>query len=102
MEENHLYGTFNCFLKSSVKWSGLPFQHHRGLRQGDPLAPMLFILALEPLHKILTKAVDAKILSNVSQRADRMHTSFYADDASLFLNPVEVEVKSVFEIISFF
>jgi hypothetical protein len=81
---------------------GKPFHHRRGLRQGDPLAPMLFILALEPLHRILTRAADDGILSTISHRADRMRTSFYADDAAIFLNPIEAEVKSVFEILSFF
>jgi hypothetical protein len=81
---------------------GRPFTHRRGLRQGDPLAPMLFILALEPLHRILKNAAAVGILSNISEQTDRMRTSFYADDAALFLNPVKEEVKSVFDILTFF
>lgn len=54
---------------------GGTFIHRRGMRQGDLLALMLFILALEPLQCILTKATGHGLLSPVMQWAEKMRTS---------------------------
>lgn len=71
---------------------GEPFSHRKGLRRGDPLSPMMFILAMEPSQRILLKATEEGILSPIKQCSVGLRTSLYADDAALFLNPLRHEV----------
>lgn len=53
---------------SRVLVNGRPskkFKHTQGLRQGDPLSPMLFILAIDLLQKLIEKAATAGHLKSV-------------------------------------
>ena len=72
--------------------AGQHIKHGRGLRQGDPLSPLLFILAIDPLQRLLNLATEAGLLSKVGRSRARLRTSMYADDAVIFLRPVKEEV----------
>lgn len=63
------------------------FSHKRGMRQGDPLLPMLFILAINPLQKVLDLATQQGILTPLPLATTKLRTSLYADDAATFINP---------------
>ena len=56
------------FATISVLINGSPteeFKPARGLRQGDPLAPFLFIVVAEGLVGLVRQAIKAKLLSGV-------------------------------------
>jgi mannosylglycoprotein endo-beta-mannosidase len=71
------------------------FYHRRGLRQGDPLSPLLIILAMEPLQRLLELATLHQVISPLKLRAARLRVSFYADDAALFVNPKKEDISAI-------
>ena len=53
----------------SILVNGSPcgfFQSTRGLRHGDPLSPMLFVIVMEALSKLLDKAIAGSFLTGFS------------------------------------
>ncbi|GJX45177.1 RNA-directed DNA polymerase, eukaryota, reverse transcriptase zinc-binding domain protein [Tanacetum coccineum] len=70
--------------RGSILVNGSPtkeFQFHKGLKQGDPLSPFLFILIMESLHLSFQNVVNAGMFKGVSIGSN-LHLShlFYADD----------------------
>jgi len=71
--------------------NGLPagfFNSSRGLRQGDALSPLMFIVVMEALSKMLSSAVDSDRLScfSVGSRPSMINIShlLFADDILVF------------------
>jgi hypothetical protein len=88
-----------CIL--SVRLNGVRgpwIKHKRGLRQGDPLSPYLFILAIDMLQYVLKSATDRGLLSPLRDRTTRIILSLYADDAVVFVNPIKQEVDLIMDI----
>nr|ABA99967.1 retrotransposon protein, putative, LINE subclass [Oryza sativa Japonica Group] len=81
---------------------GTPIKHGRGRRQEDPLSPLLFILAIDPLHHLLERAMELGHLSPLRGRAPRFRTSLYADDAAIFVNPSVQDMTNLTGILSDF
>ena len=65
---------------------GEAFNQMQGVRQCDPLFPMLFILAIDPLETILDAATQQGGLTPLPLASMRLRMSLYLDDAAIFVN----------------
>jgi hypothetical protein len=76
--------------------------HRWGLRQGDPLSSMLFILVMDVLNSFILRTQDLGLLQPLLRNGSGRHVSLYADDMVLFVQPNREELQVVHEILRFF
>jgi hypothetical protein len=60
---------------------GPPIRHLRGVRQGDSLSLMLFIITMDVLHRLFHKAAQDGVLRKMAPPEIKFQCSLYADDA---------------------
>ncbi|GJX26136.1 RNA-directed DNA polymerase, eukaryota [Tanacetum coccineum] len=71
------------------------FQFHKGLKQGDPLSPFLFILVMESLHISFTKVLEAGLYKGISiNNSLTISHLFYADDV-VFVENIDLAANIV-------
>lgn len=101
--------SWTCGLLASAQTSimingekGAPIQLVRGVRQGDPLSPALFMLTMDALHATLQWAVNHSLLSDLGLNCSIPRVSIYADDAVLFFRPMSSDLAVISEILGLF
>ena len=90
---------------TQVLLNGTPgdfIQHKRGLCQGDPLSPMLFILVMDVLNWLVTRASEAGLLQPLSSRPIQHRISLYADDVAIFLRPAAADINLTLQLLQLF
>jgi hypothetical protein len=90
---------------TKVLLNGTPgdrIRHDHGLRQGDLLSSMLFILVMNILDVMFRKAEEWSLLGQLGVQGITHHASLYTDDVMLFLSPVATELQTAYNIFRVF
>ena len=96
--------------KFSVLVNGVPagfFSNSKGLRQGDPLSPYLFVLGMEVLSALIRRAVDGGFILGCRLRGRggmEMNVShlLFVDDTIIFCEARKEHLNSLSWILAWF
>nr|GEZ22392.1 RNA-directed DNA polymerase, eukaryota [Tanacetum cinerariifolium] len=97
MEDAMAAGCLNS-ASTSILINGSPtreFNIERGLRQGDPLSPLLFFIAMEGLHVAMEDAMAAGLYNGFSINNLSLSHLFFADDALFIGLPIDCNMARI-------
>ncbi|KAA3466750.1 reverse transcriptase [Gossypium australe] len=82
-------------------YGGRIFQPSRGLRQGDPLSPFLFLICSEGLSSLMRVANQADLVkgARVSRRGPEISHLLFADDCMMFGEAAEQGARNMKDIL---
>lgn len=89
----------------SVLINGQPFGHikpERGIRQGDPLSPLLFVLCTEALIHFLNQANNDRIVAGIqfNNAGPSVNHLLFADDTLLICKATQGECEGIMQCLS--
>jgi len=75
--------------------------HARGLRQGDPLSSLLFVLVMEVLNALLKLADDKGLLITLHPKV-KERAFVYANEVVIFSSPEQQDLTAIRAILGIF
>lgn len=91
-----------CITTSTMQvlWNGEPtdsFRPDRGIRQGDPLSPYIFVLCMERLNQIIEEAIIANKWKPIqaSRNGPKLSNLCFADDIILFVEALVEQAEII-------
>ncbi|KAM0892566.1 hypothetical protein ACQ4PT_025668 [Festuca glaucescens] len=94
-----------CTASTRVMVNGRPgpsFAHGRGLRQGDPISPLLFIIVMNVVSAMFRQEEERGLLGDLRHLGIMHRVSLYADDVVIFVQPRLGDLAVVREILGCF
>lgn len=88
----------------SILVNGEPHSHfapNKGLRQGEPLSPYLFLLCAKGLHSLIQQAKQVGSIKGVSicRAGPKVSHLFFADDSVLFCRATNQDCNSILDVL---
>ena len=93
-----LYSAPSASVLTNSQYS-TPFSLHRGTRQGCPISPLLFALAIEPLAIALR---DSNQITGVVRGGSEHRVSLFADDLLLYISNPGVSLPAAMSLLNTF
>jgi hypothetical protein len=84
-----------CTSSTRILLNGQPgkrIYHTRGLRQGDPLYQLLFVLVMDVLNAMFQSANERGMFSPLRAHSVYHRVSVYVDDLVIFIIPTEADI----------
>ncbi|XP_028082842.1 uncharacterized protein LOC114284149 [Camellia sinensis] len=90
--------SFSIFANGEKKASFVP---SRGLRQGDPLSPYLFIIVADVLSKLISHSLQNREIFGfkITRLCPTLTHLFFADDMLLFLKAEDTECQKILDLL---
>jgi hypothetical protein len=94
-------------VEMNVKWNGareVYFRPQRGIRQGDPISPYLFVMCIDKLSHLISQAVNKRKWKapKAGKNGPIVSHLMFADDLLLFGEATEGQMKCMVDILNNF